>query len=173
MKKNKKITVSFVIPVYNEAAIVEDRIKQLYNELGSLIDEFEIILKPTEKQLAQLTLLRLYARVSADLVVPNDLFIYRGTGSKGVNLGKRAIGLHEELFRVNFFEAVGTFTHEVAHNGSMDHGPEFMHVMQSLFVAQERRLLEVGNKLKESKPLSPDEEIVLDIEKQWGMLRAK
>ncbi|OGC58275.1 hypothetical protein A3A70_03205 [candidate division WWE3 bacterium RIFCSPLOWO2_01_FULL_42_11] len=44
MKKNKKITVSFVIPVYNEAAIVEDRIKQLYNELGSLIDEFEIIL---------------------------------------------------------------------------------------------------------------------------------
>jgi len=28
----------------------------------------------------------------------NDLFIYNGTGSKGINLGQKAIGMHESLF---------------------------------------------------------------------------
>ena len=36
-------------------------------------------------------------------------------------MGREAIGIHEKELDQNFLEAVGIFTHELAHNEHMNH----------------------------------------------------
>ena len=100
---------------------------------GHEVDEFELVTQPTEKQLRQLGLLRTFARLATGVDLPNDLFVYRGTGSKGINLGKKAIGLHEALFDTSFEEIYRTLVHEIAHNEAMSHGVQHTHLEESLF----------------------------------------
>ncbi len=131
------------------------------------VDEFEIVLDPASFQLAQIGMLREYLHLTTKVALPNDVFIYRGTGSKGVNIAQKAIGLHESLFEVDFLEALRTFVHETAHNASMEHGPDFMHTMESLFSEMNARLTGIAEKLKEGVGLSEDELMILELKKRW------
>lgn len=135
------------------------------------VDDFEIVFDPNERQLTQLGLLRLYTQFTTGVALPNDLFLYRGTGSKGINLGQKAIGMHESLFNTQFTEATSTFVHEIAHNWSMEHGNEFRHAMQSLFVTVIYRVSQIANKLAVGETLTQDERIVLDMQREWDKLR--
>lgn len=138
------------------------------------VDEFEIVLEPSEKQLAQLGLLRLYSQLTTNVALPNDLFVYKGTGSKGINLGQKAIGMHESLFGVKFTEAMRTFTHEVAHNypEAEDHGNMFRHAMESLFATTIDRVTNIATKLESGQTATPEERVILDFQREWNKLLA-
>ena len=55
----------------------------------------------------------------------------------GVNHGGKFIGLHEAMFETDFFEALSTMVHEVAHSDpdARGHDNQFRHTMQDLFSA--------------------------------------
>lgn len=153
--------------LHDKLKAVVDRINPSEDE----VNDFEIVLSPAQKELAQLGLLRMYVHLLTGAALPNDLFIYQGTGSKGINLGKKAIGLHQSLFETQFTESLRTFIHEVAHNVALNHENEFRHAMESLFVTVIDRVGEVGRKLEAREPLDLTDRIALDIQGQWNLLR--
>lgn len=136
------------------------------------VNDFDIVLDPSEKQLAQLGLLRLYSQLTTGVALPNDLFVYKGTGSKGINLGQKAIGMHESLFNVKFTEAMRTFTHEIAHNypEAEDHGNMFRHAMESLFATMIDRVTNIAIKLESGQTAMPEERVILDMQREWDKL---
>lgn len=135
------------------------------------VNEFEIVSNPSERNLAQLGLLRLYAQLATGVALPNDLFIYNGTGSKGINLGQKAIGLHEALFNANFTEAMSIFIHEVAHNQASNHEREFMATMEALFATVIGRIQQIAVKSQAGQELTQEESAILDMQRQWDTLR--
>jgi hypothetical protein len=143
------------------------------NPTEDAVDDFEIVLEPTEKQLAQLGLLRLYAQLTTGVALPNDLFVYNGTGSKGINLGQKAIGMHESLLGVNFTEAMRTFTHEIAHNypEAGDHGNMFRHAMESLFATTIDRVTDIARNVVSGQTPTSEERIILDMQGEWDKLK--
>ncbi len=144
------------------------------NPEGDDVNEFEIVVGPSERQLAQLGLLKTYAELTTGMAVVNDLFIYEGTGSKGINLGQKAIGLHKGLLDVNFTEALRTFGHEIAHNypGAKDHEVMFRHAMESVFVTMIDRVSQIAGKLNDGGSLTEQEQAILSIQSDWDTLRA-
>ncbi|MCD4704957.1 hypothetical protein K8R66_02670 [bacterium] len=134
------------------------------------VDDFEIILAPTEQQLAKVGILRAYAYLTTQVSLPNDIFIYDGTGSKGVNIAQKAIGLHESLFKTDFKEILGTFVHEIAHNASMSHNVEFMHTMEALFSTINEELSKISEKLLNKEELSDDELMILELKRKWDTI---
>lgn len=144
------------------------------NPAEDVVDDFEIVFEPTEKQLAQLGLLRLYSQLTTGVALPNDLFVYKGIGSKGINLGQKAIGMHESLFGVKFTEAMRTFTHEVAHNypEAENHGNMFRHAMESLFATTIDRVTNIARKLESGQTATPEERVILDMQGEWDKLLA-
>jgi len=150
------------------------KIVERMNPAEDEVDDFEIVLEPTEKQLAQLGLLRLYSQLTTNVALPNDLFVYKGTGSKGINLGQKAIGIHESLFGVKFTEAMRTFTHEVAHNypEAEDHGNMFRHAMESLFAATIDRVTNIAIKLDSGQATTSEERVILDMQREWDSILA-
>ncbi len=135
------------------------------------VDDFEIVVDPNKRQLAQLGLLRLYTQLTTNVALPNDLFLYKGTGSKGINLGQKAIGMHESLFETQFTEAMRTFVHEVAHNRALDHGNEFRHAMETLFVTVIDRVSGIANKLETGGTPTQEERVILDMQREWDKLK--
>lgn len=139
------------------------------------VNDFDIVLEPNERQLAQLGLLRLYTQLTTGVALPNDLFIYKGTGSKGINLGQKAIGMHESLFDTRFTEALRTFTHEVAHNNPdpLDsHGVTWRHTTESLFATIIDRVSQIATKLESGQEATPEERVILDMRNEWDKLIA-
>lgn len=163
-----------------EKSKVEDRMSQLNTTLMEManrfappedeVDDFEIVLSPSERQLAQIGILRAYAHLTTQVALPNDLFIYDGTGSKGVNIAQKAIGMHESLLRTDFKEALGTFTHEIAHNASMGHDVKFMHAMQALFSTINEKLSQISESLLNGEQLSENDSMVLELKRKWDSL---
>lgn len=148
-------------------------IEKLANRVGPKgdeVDEFEMVLNPSEQQLAQLALLRTYTNLTTGVLVPNDLFIYTGTGSKGLNIAQKAIGMHSSLFKVQFSEAMRTFTHEIAHNMSMDHDSLFMHTMEALFATTINRFTEISRKPESER--TDEERVIVHIGEDWIRLQA-
>ncbi len=162
-------------------ATPEQRALQLLNRrLAGIIEDatpedkivdFEIEVNPEKRELAQLALMRLYIQVVTGAAVPNDLFVYKGAGALGVNIGKKAIGLHKELLNVGFFEAFNTMTHEVAHNAYMNHGLEFVSLMQALFTRSVQRQYEIIQKLDMRQELTTEDHILMDIQNRWRELQ--
>lgn len=155
---------------------LQSKLKGIVDRMNSVedeVDDFDIVLNPNERQLAQLGLLRLYAQLTTGVDLPNDLFIYQGTGSKGINLGQKAIGMHESLFDVKFTEALRTFIHEVAHNypEASDHGNMFRHAMESLFATAIDRVSQIANKLITGENMTQEERIILDMQSEWDKIR--
>jgi hypothetical protein len=146
----------------------------LINRLGSfdavVQDDFEIITKPNTEQLAKLTLLKNYVAYTTGYAIPNDLFIYDGTGSYGINIGQKAIGLNSALLDTPFAEAVGTLFHEVAHNRSMAHDLDFRNALEKLITTERKSLGGIIGKAVTQLPLSPSENIVASIRNQWEKL---
>jgi hypothetical protein len=161
------------VEALSEAVILQKRLEAAIERLSpeGPIDDFEFIFEPTEKQLAQLGLLRMYANLTTGAGVPNSLFVYAGTGSKGINIRKEAIGLHEEVLKQNFWEANGIFTHELAHNKEMDHDPGFMHMMQALFLEASKKITAIAQKSSAGEALSKEEEAILGMSEHWDKLR--
>lgn len=162
-------------PQEKELGALQSRLKEVVRRMSPAeddVDEFEIVLEPTESQLAQLGLLRFYTQLTTGVALPNDLFIYQGTGRKGINLGQKAIGMHESLFAVKFSEAMRTFTHEIAHNfpGAMNHDNAFRHAMESLFAAMIERTSQIARKLAAGQEITQEEKVILDMRNQWDKL---
>jgi hypothetical protein len=149
-------------------------LKELANRLAEpedQVDDFEIVLAPTQSELAQLSLIRTYIQIATGVALPNDLFLYDGSGSRGINIAQKAIGLHKELLKVDLLEALSTMTHEVAHNITMNHGPEFMHAMQSLFSKRLQKKQTIIGKLHLGEALAADEEMLVDVTERWNDLQ--
>ena len=146
-------------------------LKQALDKLSSPdteVDHFEITSNPTELQIRRLSLLRGYVELTSGIEIPNDLFIYEGTGSKGINIAQKAIGLNSALFDETFEEALSTFIHEVAHNHSMDHNYPFMHAMQSLFVKIHQKRTELIGKIQSGGgELTASDKLILSMLDQW------
>jgi len=137
---------------------------------GEKIDDFDIIFEPTPRQLTQLGLLRTFVSMLTGVNIPNDLFIYDGTGSKGINLSKKAIGIHKSLFSTSFTEALSTFTHEVSHNKEMNHEMGFIHVLQALFATIVGKFSDIAAKAGSGGTLSPEERAIVAIQNDWNLL---
>ncbi len=138
------------------------------------VEGFEIVLKPAERQLAQLGLMRKYLHIATGAAVPHDFFIFRGRGAKGVNIGgDKAIGFHEGMLDTLFESAVGTGAHELAHTHSMGHGREFIAALQSTMGEIARRLGDINERLDSGSGLTGDDRALLDIREGWDSLRAK
>lgn len=188
-------TLAEILADHNQAEIpVVEKIKEekgekaseisrLNAELNSIIkrtkppedsvDEFEIELEPLPQQLAQLALLRDYFHLTTGAALPNDLFLYNGTGSKGVNIDKKAVGIHISLLSVNFQETMRTLIHEAAHNQDMSHKNLFRHTMESLFATTNQKLHEMITKLTSGESLSQEEEVIADIQRSWEQLQTE
>jgi len=170
-----------IVEVENNLSTESKPIDTLKNKLNKLakrmnsvedsVNDFDIIPSPNEKQLAQLGLLRLYTQLTTNVAIPNDLFLYEGTGSKGINLGQKAIGMHSSLLNTQFSEAMSTFVHEMAHNKDMNHENEFRHTMQSLFVTIIDRVSIIANKSKAGESLTAEDQTILDIQNEWDKIR--
>ena len=159
-----------------ELANIQARLKEVVNKLvpaEDVVNEFEIVFSPTEKQLAKLGLLRTYMHLTTSVPIPNDLFVYQGTGSKGINIDKKAIGLHEALLDSSFGEAARTFAHEIAHNEEMSHETRFRHIVESLLIDSNERLADIATALRNGEKLTDEEEVILDIREQWNNLSAE
>src|SRR3989338_1432826 len=137
------------------------------------VENFEMVFEPQPRQLAQLGLLRIYAYLTTAAKIENKLFVFRGTGTTGINMGREAIGIHEKELDQNFLEAVGIFTHELAHNEHMNHDVGFMTTMEALFLETNRKLTEIALKAKNGEPLTEDEETILSVIDKWDKLRAQ
>lgn len=166
-----------VSPTERTLAALKKRLNDVVDRMtpeGDEIDDFDIVLEPTPTQLAQLGLLRLYTQLSTGVDLPNDFFVYKGTGSKGINLGGKAIGINEESLRASFTENLSVFIHEASHNypEADDHGNMFRHAMQSLFVTTIDRLSSIADKAVSGEPVATEEKVVLDIQREWNKLRA-
>jgi len=153
---------------------ISTRLKSIANAMLPLeeqLDEFEIVVEPTREQMALLGILRRYTVLTTGYDFENDLFLYEGTGTKGINVVRKAIGIHVELLKVDFKEAVSTLVHEVAHNGSMQHGVKFMHTMQALFSEQNSRLDDIGKRLIKKEGITDEEKTILDLKRRWDEMR--
>lgn len=160
-------------PKEKTLSVLKDRLEKVVNRLmpeEHSVENFELIASPTERQLAQLGLLRHYAYITTGAALPNDLFLYDGSGTKGININKKAIGLHISHMDASFAEALGTLTHEIAHNKDMDHGPGFMHTMQALFMTMHEHLFALAKTLEAGKTVTPEEKALLDMQQQWNKL---
>ncbi len=165
-------------PARMTLGVLEKRMQDIMSRMSGTeheINDFEMVVNPTENRRAQLGLLRFYVQIATGADVPNDLFIYQGSGSKGINLNHVAIGLHESLFNVDFSEALRTFVHEIAHNEpeSEDHGNMFRHIMESLFAKIMDRQAAITDKLIGGEGLSKEDKVVLDVRKSWDALRTE
>jgi len=183
LNENSQAVINVVKPVsesdpsISALSLLQQRLKSVVDRLvpeGDEVDDFELVLKPNERELAQLGLLKTFVEVSTGVRVYNDLFLYEGTGTKGINLSKKAIGLHKALTKTNFTEALGTFGHEVAHNtpGAVDHDVEWAKAMEGVFTTTIGKVLEVANKGSFGDELTQEERVLLDISNQWERLRA-
>lgn len=155
-------------------------LKSLKNILGAAINkinpdgkvqDFEMVFDPKPRQLAQLGLLRIYAYLTNGVAIQNKLFVFRGTGTTGINMNREAIGIHEKELDQSFLEAVGIFTHELAHNEHMDHDLGFMTAMEALFLETNRKLTEIALKAKNGETLNENEELILSVVQKWDELR--
>lgn len=157
----------------SEVMTLRDRLKRAVERLcpEEEIDDFEIVLQPRERQLAQLGLLRMYSILTTGAPIENSLFLYNGTGSKGLNISKETIGMHEELLNQSFWEAHGTFVHEIAHNKDMSHDVEFRQMLQALSSQIEKKLTSIAQKAVSEQALTPEEEAIVGIAEQWDRLR--
>lgn len=119
-----------------DLAILNLVLTDLANRTAPPIDQvgdFELITTPSPEQLIRLGALREFVYIATGVAIPNDLFVFRGDNAKGINIAKKAIGLHEDILSQPFFVALQTMVHEVAHNNSSGHGEEFLRDIQVLF----------------------------------------
>ena len=188
-------TIGEIVSAYNQAEIAVAKaistageaeqgalseLKSLKNTLEAAINkmnpdgevqDFEMVFDPQPRQLAQLGLLRIYAYLTNGVAIQNKLFVFRGTGTTGINMNREAIGIHEKELDQSFLEAVGIFTHELAHNEHMNHDVGFMTAMEALFLETNRRLTEIALKAKNGETLNENEELILSVVQKWDELR--
>lgn len=140
-----------------------------------VIRNFEVTNNPTQNQLAQLGLLRLYTQETTGLAIPNDLFIYKGDGASGINIDRKAIGLHENSLKVRFIESLRIFIHEVSHNYSQSNGHDdkFHDAMESTLMKIIDKTTQIANKFEKGQTLTAEEKVILDIQAQWEILKGK
>jgi|GEM_PF-2254112 len=163
-------------PEENLRAELSDKLKQLaIRAAGDDEDDMNIdmVLNPREEHLAQLALLRQYIVLTTSPAFANDLFVFRGAKTKGINISRRAIGIHEAVFATSFEEALAVMVHELAHNEpeAMGHDYRFMHTMQTLFVFSEKAIYDIAAKRDRGDKLSNREVVILDMRNQWDRLR--
>jgi hypothetical protein len=135
------------------------------------IEDFKILDEPSQSQVSKMVLLKEYCELKTDVRVENKLFVYNGRGALGVNVGRRAIGLHEEVLVVSFDEALATFIHEIAHNQFSGHAvPTFVRANTLLHQAIQNSLLKIAQKLDDGVDLDEKERRILEIEEEWDMI---
>lgn len=167
-------------PIKEKQKTLNSLLKRIARETSSghkVEDDFDLIVNPEKSYLAQLTLLKTYVQVLISVDIPNDLFIYEGTGSKGLNIAKKAIGLHKELFHVSLSEAFSVFVHEIAHNVQPPsdedaHGNTFRAIMQALFAVGMKNLQNIVERLGSGGKLTKEEWVVSDVQQRWNDLVA-
>ena len=155
-----------------------DELQQIANSLGGeedRVEDFNIVTNPDKSSLAQLAILRTYLELTTDLHIASDIFIFEGKGALGVNLGKKAIGVHVEMLKQPFFKAMGTFVHENAHSNprAKQHGNIFIQTQEALFSRMSEKLDGIAERATKGQPLSSQEKALLDLENQWDLLRQK
>lgn len=134
-------------------------------------NDFEIELNPTERQLTQLGLLRMYVALATEAEFENTLFIFKGSGARAINIQNEAIGLHEEILQADFMQAVGALIHEVARNEVSGNGPKFVGIIQALHARAEAKLLSIINKQARNIDLDDEEKVLQAVYTEWNRLR--
>ena len=137
------------------------------------IEHFDVnpIENPQARQLSQLTLIRNYFEITTGYPVTNDLFIYDGKGTKGVNFGGSSIAMHQALFDVGFYEMLSVFSHEVAHNLVPNHGPDFAHAEEAIFHAMIDRIDDIALKAINGEPVTEAEKYLVHAPSEWERLK--
>lgn len=150
------------------------RLEYLANQIREAdeqVENLDIVLEPSKQQLGQLAVLRKYLNLTTGVAIENDLFVFRGRGTLGINIARRAIGLHEAVFKTSFKEAQHIMTHELAHNEFRDHDVGFMTMMQSLFVQSEETVYAIATKLLRRQRLTKNERVIMSLQEEWEKLR--
>ncbi|MFA6521079.1 MAG: hypothetical protein WCT53_01705 [Candidatus Gracilibacteria bacterium] len=153
-----------IVATYADAGIESNRSE------GSMIEDFEIVQNPSPSHLEQIDLLREYLELSTGVQVSNTIFIYKGKGAFGVNVGKTAIGIHANLFEKEFRPAAKTFSHEVSHNSEMNHENSFIWVLSSVNGEESRQLTKVAAKSLDGRQLTDDERRLVEISRRWDVI---
>lgn len=157
-----------------EVSDLKSRLKDVVNSLSSehkVEEDFELVQEPSPEQLAKLGLLRAFTHLVGDnLAIPNDLFIFRGSGTQGINIGRKAIGLHEALLREPLERVMNVFLHEVAHNEVMKHDDEFIAMLQALFFQKDKIMHKLARKSVSGEKLSDQEAVIVDVIGAWDKM---
>ena len=121
--------------------------------------------------MTQLLILRRYVSISTGIATPNDLFLFQGRGSYGINVAQKAIGLHVALLAVPFQKALETYLHEVAHNvpEEADHGNLWRHAFGTLWETVWERSMTIAHTPDAHR--SPEDVVLLTVQSQWDLLR--
>ncbi len=152
------------------------KLEAIQNRMGAPSDEiedFQIELHPQARHLKGLDILRTYVQITTGAEVANDLFVFDGRGARGVNMGKRAIGIHRSTFNVSLFDAMSTFLHEVAHNGNdaSGHDENFAQYFTALIARQAEAQYALVQKVRSAKKLTKQEKTLLTLQQEWDRLR--
>ena len=135
------------------------------------IEDFELLNSPPRFEIDRMELLRSYVQLTTSLTVPDTLVVFKGRGAKGVNFSGETIGIHENVLKVDFQEALETFVHEVAHNYPVfdgdGHGNDWRHHYGAIEAAIREKLNQISLKQKLGSPLSAEEEVILDLPQRW------
>ena len=132
---------------------------------------FKVIQNPSPAQLERLRILLTYFELCTNLEVRNNLFIYEGDGSKGLNIGGNALGINVKIIDAEFDEAMTTWAHEVAHNRSSGHGLDWETLRSSEDAALRRKQAEIIMKQRDQIPLTPEEIFIRDARDLWNATR--
>lgn len=156
-----------------EARQINQLMMEIINKVNpeGTVSDFEIVIDPEKRQLAQLGVLRSFVHFATGYHANNKIFIYNGSGSKGINIGKEAIGLHATLLNAKFKESLSTFIHEVAHNEYMNHEEGFREAMQALFANTIESLRTTALDLLDGKTIGDRERAMLELTRHWDTLR--
>jgi hypothetical protein len=142
--------------------------KPEFREPPPIIEDFEPLENPTQSQLDQLSVVMKYLHLTTGYLTPNDVFIFRGKGASGINIDGD-IGLHEEVLRASFGDAVSVLVHEVVHNSVPNHGVRFHNLCEAINAEIHDVLVEIARTDKQQRTKTQNR--ILDFGLKWDQLR--
>lgn len=153
---------------------VRKQLERIANDFGGsehTVENFELVTQPTETELARLALLRSYVIAATGIQIHNDMFLFEGNGTAGINIGNKAIGIHRNLLSVEFDEALSTVVHELAHNVGDQHDEAWQNAEAAVWAAIHDKLTEMNQDLRQRRRLDSAEQAMLNAEQQWNALQ--
>lgn len=136
------------------------------------VENFSIVSDISDIDKQKLGLLKAYVELTLHIPVDNHLYLFDGNWTKWLNTWWSYIGLHRSMMNADFFEALKTFVHEVAHNHAMNHGEDFIRANSALHTAILENQTDLIRRIMNwDTNISKEESFILTADMYWDQLK--